>query len=256
MRIAVITGASSGLGAEFARQLDESKKEQFDEFLLIARRKDKLNELAQTLKHKSTIIAVDITDKNNILKIKEWLEENKPTISVLVCAAGMGIQGNTEELSREDNNAMIDLNCRAAVDITTMSIPYLERGSRIIEICSTAGFQPIPGLNVYAATKAFLIYYTKTLHYEMLGKGVCVTAVCPYWVKDTEFIEKSEIKKKGFKNYAFASKSKNVVKRALRASRANLWISTPNPIAAADRVFAWVIPDIFKVPFMDLFRRL
>ena len=83
---------------------------------------------------------------------------------------------------------MIDLNCRAAVDVTDAAFPYLHPGSQVLEICSTAGFQPIPGLNVYAATKAFLLSYTQTLHYELSPAGIHVTAVCPYWVKDTEFI--------------------------------------------------------------------
>ena len=103
-------------------------------------------------------------------------------------------------------------SCWAAVGVTGLCLPYLTRGSRVLEICSTAAFQPMPGLGVYAATKAFLHSYAKTLHHELLPKGIHVTAVCPYWVKDTEFIPLAQEGKAGqFHHFPLASRSKSVV---------------------------------------------
>ena len=83
---------------------------------------------------------------------------------------------------------MVGLNCRALVDVTQLALPYMRRGARLMQIASSASFQPLPGLNVYAATKAFVRSYTRALRFELRGRGIRVTAVCPLWIK-TEFIE-------------------------------------------------------------------
>ena len=88
----------------------------------------------------------------------------------------------------EEVDTMVDLNCRALVDVTQVALAHMERGGRIIQIASSASFQPLPGLNVYAASKAFVRSYTRALRFELRGRGISVTAVCPLWVK-TEFID-------------------------------------------------------------------
>ena len=142
-------------------------------------------------------------------------------------------------------------NCRAAVDVTDAAFPYLHPGSQVLEICSTAGFQPIPGLNVYAATKAFLLSYTQTLHYELSPAGIHVTAVCPYWVKDTEFIGIAEKGGHGFRHYPLASRSQDVVRRALRDSALNLRVSTPGLVCTLHRAAAKVTPNLLCLPLAD-----
>ena len=256
MRIALITGASSGLGMEFLKQLADDAC--IDEFWVVARRKERLESLQQLTAKRVVPIPMDITDKANIQILKKKLEEEKPVVTVLINAAGMGRIGRTDEISLEDNDRTIDLDVRAAVDVTTICFSYLERGSRILEICSTAGFQPIPYLNIYSASKAFLQYYAKCLHYELAPKGIRVTAVCPYWVKDTEFIGNAEKGKgkNGFKSYPLASRKADVVRRALRDSRRNLWVSTPGLVCTLDRFFSWILPDFIMVPIMDGVRRL
>ena len=151
---------------------------------------------------------------------------------------------------------MIDLNCRAAVGVTDLCLPYLTRGSRVLEICSTAAFQPIPGLGVYAATKAFLQSYTKTLHHELLLQGIHVTAVCPYWVKDTEFIPIARGEEKEFRHVPLASRSKSVVKLSLLASAWNLWVATPGIVCTLHRLASKFIPHALMVPLMEVFRRV
>ena len=115
----------------------------------------------------------------------------------------------------------------------------------------------MPGLNIYAATKAFLYSYTKTLHHELLPAGIHVTAVCPYWVKDTEFIPLANQGTPGsFRHYPLASRSKSVVSLSLQASKRNLWVVTPGIVCTLHRVSAKVIPHCIMVPLLDLLRRL
>jgi len=190
MKIALVTGASSGLGREFVRQLGEEHA--LDEIWAVARRRERLAELQALTAVPVRPLSLDLTEESSYETLRELLAREQPEISVLVCAAGFGRIGQTRAVPAADNDAMIDLNCRAAVAVTTAAFPYLRRGSRVLEICSTAGFQPMPGLNVYAATKAFLLSYTKALHYEILTSGIRVTAVCPYWIRDTEFIPQAQ----------------------------------------------------------------
>ena len=153
---------------------------------------------------------------------------------------------------------MIDLNCRAAVDMTIAVLPYMKKKSRILEICSTSAFQPFQYLNVYAATKAFLYRYSRALRIELLPKGIHVTAVCPYWIKDTEFISKAKYNGDGkeIKNFIFASKAKNVVSIALNDSRIGLPVSTPGPICFIHRIAAKFIPHEIMMLIWELIRKL
>lgn len=255
MGIALVTGASSGLGREYVRQLSVDPAVQ--EIWAVARRQDRLEQLRQIAARPVRAIPLDLTQRASIQSLKKLLEEAHPHISVLVCAAGAGIMGDTAALSPEENDAMIDLNCRAAVAVTTLCLPYLHRESRVLEICSTAAFQPMPGLNVYAATKAFLQSYTKTLHFECLPKGIHVTAVCPYWVKDTEFIPLAQEGRPGqFRHFPLASKAACVVRLSLAASRCNLWVSTPGIMCSVHRIGAKIIPHFLLVPAMMALRKL
>lgn len=191
------------------------------------------------------MLALDLTRPGDMEYLRNTLQDELPDIRILINAAGMGRMGPTVDIPAKDNDAMIDLNCRAAVDVTDAAFPYLHPGSQVLEICSTAGFQPIPGLNVYAATKAFLLSYTQTLHYELSPAGIHVTAVCPYWVKDTEFIGIAEKGGHGFRHYPLASRSQDVVRRALRDSALNLRVSTPGLVCTLHRAAAKVTPTCF-----------
>ena len=249
MKIALVTGASSGLGREFVRQLGADST--LDEIWAVARREDRLTALQKYTARPVRPIPMDLTRREKVEELKAMLSAEKPDIAVLVNAAGMGRIGPTADIPDADNDAMIDLNCRAAVDVTDAAFPYLHPGSQVLEICSTAGFQPIPGLNVYAATKAFLLSYTQTLHYELSPAGIHVTAVCPYWVKDTEFIGIAEKGGHGFRHYPLASRSLDVVRRALRDSALNLRVSTPGLVCTLHRAAAKVTPNLLCLPLAD-----
>lgn len=254
MKIAVITGASSGLGREFAHQIGAD--ESLDEIWVIARREDKLRAVQEFCDRPVRPVPMDLRKTENIRALSELFEKEQPEIAYLVCAAGYGRIGRTEDIPSEDNDGMIDLNCRAAVGVTTAALPYLTKSSRVLEICSTAAFQPMPYLNIYAATKAFLQSYTKTLHYELLLTGIHVTAVCPYWVKDTEFIANAQKTDEDSYRFFLASRAATVVRWALFDSKLNLWISTPGPICMLHRLIAKFIPHFIMVPIMDLLRHV
>ncbi len=256
-KVAIVTGASSGLGRDFVRQIDSSGE--MDEIWVIARRREKLEELARGASTTVKVFPLDLTRKIAFSVVQGALNMEKPRVAMLVNAAGLGKIGMSTDLTLEENDAMMDLNCRAAVDMSLTAIPYMEEGSQLINICSVAGFQPLVGLNTYAASKAFLLSWTKALHYEMRKTGIHVTAVCPYWVKNTEFIQVAQDTKKAevIKSFPLAcDKPDRVVAQALQASKKNKWVVSPSPVARVQRFLTGFLPDRWVVPVWDKVRQL
>ena len=164
-------------------------------------------------------------------------------------------------MSDDDTAGMIDLNCKAAVLCTSAVIPHMHAGDRIIEICSTAAFQPLQYLNVYAASKAFIYNYTRALRNELLPKGIAVTAVCPYWIKDTEFIEIAQNagengRAAGVRSFPFSIKAEKVVKRAMWASKTGFAVCTPDIVSFFHRIFAKLLPRTVMLYIWEALRRL
>ena len=260
MRVAVITGASSGLGREFARQIDQTELD-IDEIWLIARRADRLKETAAGLDHAARCIPLDLTAPESVHSLEELLE-NTVQVGVFVNCAGGAKIGNYAKMSAEDADNMIDLNCKAAVHTTLAVLPHMKAGDRIIELCSTAAFQPLQHMNLYAASKAFLYSYTRALRMELLPRGILVTAVCPWWVKDTEFIGTARDNAanpdidKAVRGFPLSTKSRRVVRLALRDSRIGLAVSTPGIMCFLHRLLGKVIPRTWLLWFWEFFRRI
>lgn len=256
MPIAIVTGASSGLGREFVRQI--AVKESVEEIWVIARRKERLRDLAADSDAKIVPIEMDLTNEEEIERLRICLEREKPDIALLVNAAGLGKTGTYRQIPYSSNRDMVNINCRALMEVTILALPYMGRGGRILEICSSSAFQPLPGLNVYAATKAFVLSYSRGLRWELFGRGIKVTAVCPYWIKDTEFIDVAEHTghQSGVRHYPFASRAKNVVRWALFDSRLNLPVSTPGPVCFIQRIFSKFIPHEIVIAVWELIRRI
>ena len=184
MNIAIITGASSGMGKEFALQL--SKKETFDEIWVIARRMEALQALQAQIACPVVPISLDLCDSRSFDAYEALLKEKRPNVLVLVNAAGFGKFGKWENISLEDCNRMIDLNCKALLVMTRMVIPYMQPGGHILELDSLSAFQPVPYITTYGATKAFVLSYSRAMNRELKDKGIRVMAMNPGWVK-TEF---------------------------------------------------------------------
>jgi hypothetical protein len=191
MNIAIITGASSGMGVEFALQLDNALEYSIDEVWLIARRKEALLEVAQYLEHTSRVLDMDVTNAAHIMRLKKLLAEEKPCIRVLVNSAGYGIMGDFASADISDTTGMIDINCKALTNITHMCLPYMRKNSRIIQMASSAAFLPQPNFAVYAATKSYVLSFSRALNQELRKKKIYVTAVCPGPV-DTPFFDIAE----------------------------------------------------------------
>ncbi|MBD5105529.1 MAG: SDR family NAD(P)-dependent oxidoreductase [Lachnospiraceae bacterium] len=185
-RIAIITGAGGGIGKEFTKLM---VKEDVDEVWVVGRNQQKLAALKDELGDKLVIVVKDLSKLSELCQIEEMLKEKKPLISYLINNAGMAKMGSYKEFAVEEIDSTINVNCKAPVVLSTLCIPYMEKGSRILNISSASAFQSNPYINLYAASKAFERSYSRALNVELRSLGITVTAVCPGWV-DTELLIK------------------------------------------------------------------
>lgn len=213
MKIAVITGASSGMGREFVHQLD--RQQEFDEIWAIARRTDRLEALSETVKAKVRPISLDLTKEESIEEYAKLLEAEKPDVRVLVNASGFGKFAATEDVPLEEYYSMIKLNDIALVGMTYKTLPYMSAGSEIYEISSMSAFQPVPYINVYGATKAFVLSFSQALAAEIAPKGIAVMAVCPFWTM-TEFFKRAVDDDQVITYYSVMYKAEQIVTKALK----------------------------------------
>ena len=184
MKIAIVTGASSGMGREFVRQL--SAYVQVDEIWAVARRREALEALKAETPVPVRPVVLDLLKSESFDVIRAMLEEKQPEIALLVNAAGFGKFGAYHKTTMEDDCRMIDLNCKALLVMTRLCIPYMKPGSHILELDSLSAFQPVPYITTYGATKAFVLSYSRAMNRELKCKGIRVMAMNPGWVK-TEF---------------------------------------------------------------------
>ena len=241
MKIAIVTGASNGLGREYARLLDG---EQMDEIWLVARREKLLLELEKELAASVRIFPCDLTQDASIQQLADCLAREKPDLRYLVNAAGFGKIGSEMDISLTDIQHMLDLNCKAALAMTHISIPYMGKGSHILQICSCSAFQPIPYLNAYAATKSFLLHYSRALAVELEPQGISVAAICPYWVKDTEFIgiAKQTSNSSYIRSFPLAGSQKKIAEKSFRAAKRGENVITPDAVSTLHRILTSVLP--------------
>ena len=213
MKIAVITGASSGIGKQFALQIKD--KCEFDEVWLIARNQQRLDETASQMGVPCRTFSVDLTDSDQLKPFTDALEAEKPEITMLINCSGFGKFEAFMDTPIEESLNMVDLNCKAVIAMAYYCIPYMNEGAKILNVASVAAYQPIPYINVYAATKGFVFYFSRALNRELKSKKISVTAVCPFWTK-TAFFDRA-IKKEGVvKKYAVMYDPKDVVKKAYK----------------------------------------
>ena len=184
MKIAIVTGASSGMGREFVRQLAGYLT--VDEVWAIARRTDALAELSAECPFPVRPVSLDLCDNSSFDTFASLLEQEKPDVRLLVNAAGFGKFGLFDKVNLVDECKMIELNCTALVKMTRLTLPYMSEGSHILQLDSLSAFQPVPYITTYGATKAFVLSYSRAMNRELKSRGIRCMAMNPGWVK-TEF---------------------------------------------------------------------
>ena len=232
MNIALITGASSGIGWEAALEIDRRFRS-LDELWIVGRNEEKLRILSKHLHHANRIIIMDVTDKEDIDAFEEVLTKLCPNIRMLFQSAGEGLQGRFDEMRRQDEAEMVQLNCEALTNITSICLPYMRAGSHIINMSSSAAYAGLPYFGVYSATKSFVLTFSKALRLELKNRKINVTAVCPGPV-DTPFFDRSERyagTKIPFKK-AIMNKPKNVATKAICDAGFKLPVSFDTPYIA------------------------
>ncbi|MEF9954267.1 MAG: SDR family NAD(P)-dependent oxidoreductase [Clostridium sp.] len=251
MKIAIVTGASSGMGRETAIQLADHFGG-LNEIWLVARRMNRLDELETQLPVPVRKFDIDLTDSQQLKRLEEALIEVKPNVKVLVNASGYGKIGKVGSISLEEEVGMPDLNCTALCAVTHMVLPYMSKNSRIIQYASSAAFLPQPGFAIYAATKAFVLSYSRALGAELRGRGICVTAVCPGPVK-TEFFDIAETTGTVplYKRLTMADPVK-VVRLALRDSMMGKSVSIYGFLMKAFQLLCKILPHSIILKLMGV----
>ena len=247
MNIAIITGASSGLGVEFYKEI---QSEPLDEIWVIARREDRLRECNEKYgKIKTRVIPMDITVKENLLKLQKMLDEEAPSIKLLINNAGFGVFGALIDADFEMQGAMVDLNVRALTEITAIALKHMCEKSYIINTCSIASFVPNANLAVYSSTKAYVLSFSRGLRQELKKRKINVTAVCPGPMA-TEFLEVAGIDKgvsKMFDTLPTTSPSL-VARNGIKAAKRGKAVYTPRVLFKVYRVLAKVLPHSLLLP--------
>lgn len=217
----LITGASAGLGAGFAKALAAKGHD----LILVARRADRLETLAALLRDQYGVavhvLPADLTESGAVAALMEDIAAQKLTITHLINNAGFGLRGAFADMDGPSQARMIDLNCRVPTELTHAVLPAMIAAGRggILNIASTAAFQPGPWMAVYYATKAFLLSFSEAIHDEVKDKGVAVSALCPGPTR-TEFFALAEMEDSALNRF-MAGAPEKVIEDGLKALDAN-----------------------------------
>ena len=238
--IAIITGASSGMGKEFVLQLDG----QFDEIWGIGLGEEKLKEVENLVNGKFRGFELDLTKDESFEKLTKLLSDEKPNVKYLANCSGFGKFGRYDEIDIKQSANMVDLNCRALVQMTEYVLPYMSEGGRIVQIASVAAFQPVPYMAVYAASKAFVLSYSRALNQELKNRKIKITTVCPFWTKTAFFDRAKATKAKAevVTKYVAMYDPKKVVKKAIKDSKKGKELSICGFIARSQVRLVNILP--------------
>ena len=248
MNIAIITGASSGMGKDFVIGAD--KRYELDEIWVIARREDRLVALQEYVTTKIVPLALDLTDPKSIEILGEKLKTEKPNVKLLVNASGFGKMAEFIDSDPASNAGMVDLNLKAMILVTQTVLPYVKEGGKILEVGSLSSFEPVPHLSVYAATKAGVLSFTRAISHELKPKKIRVMCVCPYWVK-TEFFNRANEKER-LSKFDILYESEFVVNVAYKAlDKTNKNYVVPGKYAKLLRVLAKFLSHNLMMKIMD-----
>lgn len=245
-KIAIITGASAGLGKEFLKALLPKSKE-FDEIWIIARRMDKLSEFAAEYASASSAqikpISLDLTQSTAYDELDGLLKSAEADVKVLINNAGCGVLGDVADMPTDGQVRMVDLNIRALTAVASITVKYMNRGAYIINTCSIASFAPNPRMTVYSSSKAYVLSFTKGLRFELKPKGINALAVCPGPMR-TEFLDIAGIsggKSKTFETLPYCD-PEMVAVNAVKHAEKGKCVYTPRLFFKFYRVLAKILP--------------
>lgn len=242
MNIAVITGASSGLGWEYAKAIYETRAD-LDEIWIIARREERLRELQAELGSTVIPVAFDITDPQSVEEYSNLLKDKNATVKLLINNAGFGKLGDFDELSLQENTAMVRLNCEALTAMTAATLPFMNEHSEIINSCSIASFAPNTRMAVYSSTKAYVMSLSRALRVELKKRKINVLAVCP-GPMDTEFLSVANIAKGSSRTFDTLPRvnARTMAVKSLKASRKRKAVYTNRVFYKFYRLLAKLLP--------------
>ena len=241
MKIAIITGATSGMGRRMAIELNDTIPN-IEAFWLFGRRIERLEMLEKQLTRPCRFFTDDLQASTARDALQRALAEETPEIVFLVNAAGFGQIGTIRGLSLDDQLGMVDLNIGALTAVTRLCLPYMATKSRIVNFASSAAFLPQPNFAVYAATKSYVLSFSQSLSEELCTTGIRVTAVCPGPVK-TEFFERAETSGHiPFYKYLFMASPEKVCHLALMDSVLGKDMSVYGLSMKLLRVFSKLLP--------------
>lgn len=241
-KIAIVTGASSGIGKQFFLSLND-RKDGLDEIWVIARSESKLEELRSLTDLPLRVFPLDLSAQNATSTIQKVFEEEQPAIQYLICASGFGRFNAVADDEAAVLENMVDLNCRSIVGITRAAFPYMAKGGTMILIASMAALQPIPYIATYGATKAFVLSYGRALNKELRSaKGARCLCVCPFWTQ-TAFFDRANAEKTIVKKYVVMYKPEQIVKRAWKdLKKKNRDVSIHGATARGQALLVKVLP--------------
>ena len=248
MNIAIITGASSGLGKEYFGAVLKQYPE-LDKIWVIARREERLKELAE-ISNKAVPLSFDITAPDFCDKFSELLKREKPNVKLLINNAGYGKLGLFSDIALEDNTGMVRLNCEAFTAVAFLALQYMSENSEIINVCSIASFAPNTRMTVYSSTKAYVMSFSRALREELKPRKINCLAVCP-GPMDTEFLPVANIKKGT--SGAFDSlprvSVKTMAEKSLKASKKGKAVYTNKAFYKFYRFVAKILPTSLVMKF-------
>ena len=248
MSIAILTGASAGLGKSFFKSLI-ARHPDLTGIWLVARRRERLEEMAASSPIPVTVLPLDLVNTDSYDLLGEKLAADKAQVKILINNAGLGELDNVADSTWPVQSRMVDLNCRALTAVTTVVLPYMERGGFIVNVCSIASFCPNTRMTVYSSTKAYVMSFTKGLREELKPLGVNVLAVCPGPMR-TEFLDVANIteRSKMFKTLPYSDPDR-VADKAMVAAAKGRCVYTHLLLFKFYRVLAKALPHCIMMKF-------
>ena len=239
--IAIVTGGSSGLGKEFVRLLLD--EDCIDELWVIARDFEKLKTLKDELGEKVIVFSSDLSDFKQVMSFENIIMERNVLIKILINNAGFGKFAPIYDISIEEWINMMQLNMGAMVALSYICIPFMDKGSHILNISSQSSFTPVPYYNIYGSTKVFLRHFSRALAVELKDKGISVTVTCPPWM-DTNFFARAKTKaRKGPNNFVGMANPSKVAAKTLKDTIEKRPLSIYGPHSKLSHIAGKILPQ-------------